>query len=73
MAGILRVDPARKQRDDTTGIYVRAMDGEKPVSIDIACLTRESLIEWLADAPGRAMGTVLAILDHKYQAEGNNG
>lgn len=43
----LKADPKREQNKDMTGIYVRAMDGDKWRAVDIAELTRESLEMWL--------------------------
>ena len=43
----LFVDPSRLDRDDTTGIYVRAKHGDRWGSHDIATLDAASLLRWL--------------------------
>lgn len=64
-ATTLREDPNRKTLGET-GIPVRGMraDGQGWDSIDIAHLTRESLMLWLRHRPGLALRTVLALLGH---------
>lgn len=44
----LVIDESRRDQDESTGIYVRAKNSEGHwEAIDMACLTRESLLEWL--------------------------
>lgn len=71
MTGLdLTVDPARVASglQGETGIYVRALNGAKWDSWDIACLDRRSLLTWLrsrGDAPRTyAEAVVLALLGH---------
>ena len=66
---VLRTDPARGDREEQTGIFVRAQNtsGEW-VSADIARLDRDSLFAWLRSRGGEnlwAENVVLQLLDHK--------
>lgn len=64
---ILTVDKDRIQHDGKTGVYVRAMLNDKWESVDIATLTRESLIEWVHSKPFGAEGLLLTLLGHSLQ------
>lgn len=49
----MKIDQRRLNYDDSTGVYIRAQnDNGKWQSIDIACLTKESLLEWLKSDGG---------------------
>jgi hypothetical protein len=68
----LEIDPDRLPRDGETGIYVRAVhrknDGDKFISCDIVCLTRESLFNWLRSRGGKnpwAEECVALLLGHE--------
>lgn len=68
----LRIDPARKGKFETTGIYVRALDGTVWVSADIADLDRESLIVWLRSRGGDntwAENVVAMLLGHAVKCD----
>lgn len=63
----LKVDPARKDAD-STGIYVRAKNGDEWGSFDIADLDRDSLHSWLRSRGGEnlwAENCVLLLLGHE--------
>lgn len=67
----LEIDPSRLPRDGETGIFVRAVQrgnaGDKFISCDIICLTRESLMRWLRSRGGDnrfAEECVALLLDH---------
>ena len=65
---VLKADPARMHLDDKTGIFVRALVDGRPQSIDIACLDRESLHNWLRSRGGDnpwAESVVLQLLGHQ--------
>jgi hypothetical protein len=65
MSDDLRVDPERIDLDDTTGVYVRAVDDDGHWhSIDINCLDRASLRLFLAGRKRAAEQVVLLILGH---------
>jgi len=62
-----KTDPARVGLSNATGIYVRALDQDKPESVDIAQLNKESLLRWLRSRGGRnewAENVVLILLGH---------
>jgi hypothetical protein len=68
----LEIDPTRLARDGETGIYVRAVqrkdDGDRLLSCDIVCLTRESLLNWLRSRGGKnpwAEECVALLLGHE--------
>lgn len=67
----LEVKPARweaKGLQDATGIYVRAKRDDKWESVDIAVLTKESLLSWLRSRGGSnpwAESTVALLLGHE--------
>ncbi len=65
----LRVDTDREGQTET-GIFVRAIRGDRWVSADIADLDRASLIAWLRSEKQIAMNTVLALLGHTHLTEG---
>jgi hypothetical protein len=46
-----KVDPTRTGMGES-GIYVRALDGERWVSVDIVDLDKESLLHWLRSRGG---------------------
>lgn len=49
----LNVDPNRKDAGEpSTGIFVRALDGDRWDSVDIAQLDRSSLLLWLRSRGG---------------------
>ena len=63
----LRVDPARRDLHEATGIYIRALDGTRWVSADIAELDADSLRAFLTsrgDSNPWAESVVLAMLGH---------
>lgn len=65
---IPRTDPLRMDRDDSTGIYVRALVDGRAKSVDIACLDSESLRYWLRSRGGYNLwseNVVLALLGHE--------
>ena len=71
---VLEIDPARLARDGETGIFVRAVhrkvDGDKFISCDIVCLTRESLFSWLRSRGGNnpwAENCVALLLGHHHE------
>jgi len=69
---ITRADPDRMDRDGSTGIYVRAIVDGRLQSIDIACLDRQSLRDWLRSRGGNnewAEHVVLLLLGHKSEEE----
>lgn len=47
MSTPLKIDPERREHADATGVYVRALDGERWTSADIATLDKPSLLAWL--------------------------
>lgn len=67
----LRVDPARRDLDETTGIYIRALDEGRWVSIDIATLDRESLDAWLREREDIEwpISVVMLLLGHPAKGE----
>lgn len=63
-----KTDPERMGRDNTTGILVRALVDGKPASVDIACLDKDSLHDWLRSRGGKndwAEQVVLRLLGHR--------
>jgi hypothetical protein len=63
----LLVDPELTAGEDRTGIYVRAKDGERWVSVDICRLDKPSLLAWLRSRGGDnpwAENTVGILLGH---------
>jgi hypothetical protein len=60
----LNCDPNRMDNRSTAGIYIRAKVGERWDSVEIAQLTRASLVEWLSEEPDRALQVVLLLLNH---------
>lgn len=64
----LIVDPNRGEPDGhITGIFIRARNGDKWGSFDIAVLTRESVLRWLAGRDERYLkSTILALLGHPH-------
>jgi len=60
----LVVDPKRANCREV-GIFVRAMVGQRWGSVDIAHLSKESLLVWLADNPRRPAQVVLLLLGHQ--------
>lgn len=62
----LRVDPSRLGRRKKSGILVRAIDENgRWDAIDIAYLSKESLLEWLrSKTTPYVESVVLALLDH---------
>ena len=75
----LKVDADRRGIYGETGIYVRALDGEKWTNADIADLTYESLNEWLRSRGGEnewAESVVCILLGHPaptVATEGDGG
>lgn len=66
----LQVDPDRASVPDSTGIYIRAKRDGRLESVDIGCLTRESLWYWLTTLkPDQVRATVLAILAHDHHTD----
>jgi hypothetical protein len=64
---VLKTDPERMHLDDKTGIFVRALVDGRPQSVDIACLDRESLHDWLRSRGGKnewAENVVMQLLGH---------
>jgi hypothetical protein len=64
----MKIDPDRRLFDALggTGIFVRAEDeGGAFHTVDVAELTRESLLVWLRSAPTRAEEMVLIMLGHR--------
>ena len=64
----LKADPARMDMDDSTGIFVRALVDGIPQSVDIACLDKESLHDWLRSRGGNnpwAESVVFKLLGHE--------
>lgn len=48
----LRIDPRRRGFSCRAGMPVRALDGERVVTVDIAELDKESLLTWLRSRGG---------------------
>lgn len=70
---ILKADPERIHLDGKTGIFVRALAEGRPSSVDIACLDRESLSDWLRSRGGKnewAESVVLKLLGHDGRPRG---
>jgi hypothetical protein len=66
-----RVDPARRDRHNSTGFYVRAKDGDNWASANIAELDADSLYRFLRSRGGDnrwAESVVFGLLDHDYLA-----
>jgi len=64
---VLKTDPERMHLDDRTGIFVRAIVDGRPASVDIACLDKASLHDWLRSRGGQnewAENVVLQLLGH---------
>lgn len=73
---VLEIDPERLARDGETGIFVRAVhrrgDGDRLISVDIVCLTKESLFSWLRSHGGSnpwAENCVALLLGHQHEDE----
>ena len=67
---VLKTDPARLHLDDNTGIIVRALVDGRPASVDIACLDKESLHDWLRSRGGNnewAEHVVMLLLGHEWE------
>ena len=65
----LIIDPKRAKLDSGTGIYVRAFNGpdHKWESVDIAALSKDSLLRWLKSRGGNnswAENVVVILLGH---------
>jgi hypothetical protein len=66
---MMKEDPKRAKLPET-GIYVRAKyqtaRGEAWDAVDLAHLTRESVLEWMRDrSPEYLQNTILALLGHE--------
>ena len=48
----MKIDENRKGKFGETGIFVRAKDGDRWTSVDIADLEKDSLLEWLKSRGG---------------------
>ncbi len=60
----LRVDPRRTPLDGMTDVYVKAKQGDRWGSFDVATLERDSFIAWLRHSKDRAEKVALTLLGH---------
>lgn len=66
----LRTDPARLDFP-STGIYLRALNGDRPGTYDLSTLDAESVVEWLEGLNNEALlKVILVLLGHSFGSPG---